>query len=104
MSVSSKSRQWLEHLAAVDRQGKSIAQYAREHGVAAHHLYTARYAQRRPQRQSSLVPVKISSTTTSAPGARVRASLPNGVVLEMVLAGQELRGLLATLASLPCSD
>jgi hypothetical protein len=117
---------WARHLAAAEREGKTLVQYARERGVSVGSLYTARYLARRTRashstrsarlRDSTLrraggspfVPIKLSSSVSlPETNARLRAQLPNGVALEVSLGdehGALLRTLLETLAQLPCSD
>lgn len=106
---------WSPHLAAAKREGKSLTQYAREHGLSRHTLYAARQmlrgvdgepgARRRPRvarRTKQLPPSAFAAVKLSAlcapPGAsapRLRAQLPNGLRLELTCGGAEA-GLLAT--------
>ncbi|MGH7423257.1 MAG: IS66 family insertion sequence element accessory protein TnpA [Candidatus Methylomirabilales bacterium] len=106
---------WRGHLAAAQRRGVTLAQYAREQGLSRHTLYAARQQlqreaaasgrRRRPEakvvmKQSPFVAVRVT------PGAAVvRARLANGVALEFgALAAGDYTALLATLAALPCSN
>jgi len=98
-------------VAAAEREGTSLAHYARERGLSANNLYAARYNERRlvgaRARRSAFVPIKLTEAGHASSSARVRASLPNGVVLELFVGEQDTRllgALLTSLSSLPCSD
>lgn len=110
MGAGVDRKRWAGHLAAARREGKSLAQYAREHRLSASSLYGARYAERRAEHArpvaGTFVPIKITEAAPSMSSARVRASLPNGIVLEMFVREQDspmLGALLSSLANLPCS-
>jgi len=106
---------WTAHLAAARREGKNLTQYARSRGLSRHTLYAARQMLRRvdgkptgvESRQragrtaSELVPSVFAAVRLSAPCAaligsvpRLRAQLPNEVMLELLWGGAEA-GLLA---------
>jgi len=104
---------WAEHLAGAAREGKSLSQYAREHGLSVSSLYMARHQSRggstrtnRGARTSPFVPIKVSASPPSTSGARLQARLPNGVIVECAIAPENralLETLLDGLSRLPCS-
>ena len=97
---------WMPHLNAAKREGVSLAQYAKAHGLSRYTLYAAREMMGKandkplPARQinaprgngklvpsgSSFAPVKL--VTLEAPRstavAQLRARLPNGVRVELI--------------------
>jgi hypothetical protein len=97
---------WEPHLAAAKREGVSLAQYAKAHGLSRYTLYAAREWIRKangkplPARQSitsresgklvpghsSFAPVKLVGLEAprSTAVAQLRARLPNGVRMELV--------------------
>ena len=103
---------WRPHLAAAEREGVSLAQYARVHGLSRYTLYAAREWIRKtdgkplPARQSGaprvsekLVPNKSAFAPVKLVGleaprssavAQLRARLPNGVRVEVVGADAEV--------------
>lgn len=106
---------WGPHLAAAKREGKTLARYARDRGLSRYTLYAAREMLRRgagipgvqrrrrlPGSANELVPrpafaaVKVltPSRTLSESAPRLRAQLPNGVKLELMVDGADA-GLLA---------
>jgi hypothetical protein len=109
---------WSPHLAAAHREGKSLAQYARERGLSAYTLYAARQMTSRrdrargtprmsrfsPQRTlpiaSAFAAVKIAAAPMSALAPRLQAQLPNGVRLELVWGGAETELLSAAIEAL----
>ena len=108
---------WTPHLAAAKREGKSMTQYAHRHGLSRHTLYAARQMLRRlngkpalerrprapraankPVPDSAFAAVKLSALCASSSGSapRLRAQLPNGVMLELMWGGSGAEaGLLA---------
>lgn len=108
---------WSPHLAAAQREGKSLKQYARERGLSAHTLYAARQMLPRGERArgasrisrlapkrtlpiaSAFTAVKIA-TPMSAAAPRLQAQLPNGVRLELVWSGAETALLTAAIEAL----
>lgn len=99
---------WGPHLRAAKRQGKSVKQYAAEHGLSPYTLYAAREmlkARARAERSelragsglSAFAEVKLPLTQEEAGhlpiaemAPRLRARLPNGVALELCCEGAEL--------------
>lgn len=125
MSIEAAGLRWAGHIAAAERLGKSLAQYAREQGLSVSNLYMSRHEARRASGRSALVrrsgsrsvgsgraksafaTVRVSRERVAASAATLRARLPNGVALECVLnddAGMSLGETLRALAELPCSD
>jgi hypothetical protein len=103
-------KDWPAHLATAEREGKPLARYAREHGLSVYRLYSARYSERRlagtRARRSAFVPVNLAPAMSAGTPARVRASLPNGIVLEMHVGEQDaglLGALVASLSRASCS-
>ncbi len=124
---------WQPHLEAARREGKTLRQYASEHGISRHTLYGAQQVLRRMQAQGGLPPMaqgKASAKPASKPSfsavrimasaargvakvelgapapVRIRAQLPNGVMLEWPCGAAETAftvKLIGTLAGLPCS-
>jgi transposase-like protein len=114
MSIQVNLQRWRPHLVAARREGKTLSEYARSHGLSKHTLYAARQmlgsvdgkpgAQRRQRmagRTKKLAPPAFASVklagleaASSGPAARLRAQLPNGVSLELIWNGSEA-GLLA---------
>jgi len=110
-------RRWLLHLRRCAHEGQTVRAYAKRHRLSEWALYTATRelrakgvlapakrspkAPRRPRRASSppqrFVEVKATVPEASASGARWRARLPNGVVLEGTT---ELAAVVETLARL----
>jgi hypothetical protein len=92
---------WGPHLRAAKRQGKSVKQYAAEHGLSPYTLYAARemlkaraHARGSEQRAGSglaaFAEVKLRQPQPAAVdlplvsiAPRLRARLPNGVALEL---------------------
>ena len=123
-----KPSRWKPHLEAAARQGKTIAQYAREHGLSRHTLYAARQARVGGARPESAKPrlqrpqpmpagftvVKLLPPPAFLPAApdtptRLHARLPNGIALELACGGSQidtalLKTLINTLAAMPCSN
>ncbi|HUX25566.1 MAG TPA: hypothetical protein VMV87_13235 [Burkholderiales bacterium] len=107
---------WGPHLLAAKREGKSLTQYARSHGLSRYTLYAARQmlrsvgsksgVERRPRAVSKAVPQRAFATVKLlAPGtpsggssSRLRAQLPNGVKLELMSA--DARQLVAAIETL----
>jgi len=108
-------KQWAEHLAAAQREGKNVRQYAAEHGLSAYAMYSARRKQRRREPVGS--PKVVAPAVRGArdnpfasvrltPPAPLRAQLPNGVMLELAIGAGDSATLVAAinvLAKLPCS-
>ena len=108
---------WSPHLAGAHREGKSLKQYAREHGLSAYTLYAARQMISRGDRArgtprmsrfapkrtlpiaSAFAAVKIAAPM-SALAPRLQAQLPNGVRLELVWSGVETELLSAAIEAL----
>lgn len=79
---------WRGHLEAIEREGISVARYARKHNLSKHSLYMARRVLRQQQEKgiatphqqqavTAFVPVRLSQTEE----VQVVARLPNGVEL-----------------------
>lgn len=113
---------WGPHLRAAEQAGKTLTQYAGEHGLSRHTLYAARQmlkvgasgkrlARERPTKSSAFSAVKLLPATppiaafgSSAP--MLRAQLPNGIALELSCDGADgalLRTVIDALARWPCS-
>ena len=82
------------HLVLAAKSGKSLATYAREHGVAKHVLYGARAAMRAPR--AAFVRVEQSPSMAVSPMA---IRLPNGVEVSLP-AVADVASLLRTLVAL----
>src|SRR5690606_23576153 len=100
---------WGPHLRAAKRQGKSVKQYAAEHGLSPYTLYAAREmlkARARAERSerragsglSAFAEVKLPLTQEvaghlpiAAMAPRLRARLPNGVALELCCEGADAK-------------
>ena len=100
---------WGPHLRAAKRQGKSVKQYAAEHGLSPYTLYAAREmlkARARAERSelragsglSAFAEVKLPLTQEeaghlpiAAMAPRLRARLPNGVALELCYEGADAK-------------
>lgn len=99
---------WGPHLLAAKREGKSLTEYARSHGLSRYTLYAAKQmlrsmganprVERRPQavskavQQRAFAAVKLLAPGTPSGGsaAQLRAQLPNGVRLELMSADAPL--------------
>ncbi len=101
-----KVEEWEAHVEAAQKEGKSLACYAREHGLACHRLYEAQRKSRQRKAHdgtnkgnTTFIPVQLA-----AAAAGLRAELPNGVVLHYATAStSEQAQWIAMLAALPCS-
>src|ERR1700752_4398464 len=103
MSGGFNLARWQPHLEAAKREGKTLKDYAAEHGISRHTLYGARQAQRlvqsggrlnaraggngsaKPIAKSSFSAVRVVSgggKAAAEASLRMRAQLPNGVMLE----------------------
>lgn len=87
-------RDWSWHLGQAARQGKALAQHAREHRVSVSSLYQARHAsqplaQGRSDRDGEaaapFVPVKLAAPLPSNDRMSVQARLRNGVTVDLVV-------------------
>ena len=109
---------WQPHLAAAERGGQTVAAYAAEHGLSRHTLYAASKAlregghrgdgkaRRRKKAAPAFAAVRMAATQSpQAEVSRLRAQLPNGVVLHFEGAGSptQLATWLTALGALPCS-
>lgn len=113
MSVKVNLNRWLPHLAAAEREGKTLNAYARSHGLAPWTLYAARQMLRamsggavpegrvrgRPDpakraSKSAFATVRLAAPVmpSSGPSPRLQARLPNGVMLELSGADATLLG------------
>lgn len=98
---------WGPHLRAAKRQGKSVKQYAAEHGLSPYTLYAAREMVKAKARVkgsevragsglSAFAAVKlplaheVADLPIAPRGPKLRARLPNGVALELCCEGAEL--------------
>ena len=134
MSTRVNMARWKPHLRAAQRQGKSLAQYAREHDLSPYSLYAARQmllagaprarSQPGPRLQSrpplrpplptpsGFTAVKLLTTPAYAsplPGTApsLRARLPNGIALELSCGGTDsalLKTMIDALTGWPCSS
>lgn len=108
---------WISHIEAAQREGKTLSSYAREHGLSVHDLYKARRrmrpaadaAQKKAHKPaatardavSAFAEVKVSSAPGStAPRARLWAHLPNGVSVEFLCTSADVALLTAMMDSL----
>jgi hypothetical protein len=127
MSGGFNLARWQPHLEAAKREGKTLKDYAAEHGISRHTLYGARQVQRlvqsggrlnaraggngsaKPIAKSSFSAVRVVSgggkTAPAKASLRMRAHLPNGVMLEWQSSADTalMAKLIGTLASLRCS-
>ncbi len=112
MVKSVKLSRWEPMLVEAEQLGWSLARYARERGVAQSCLYAARSMIMKRDGGSSVlvrsakrfVEVRVNHRPTS--DARLRAQLPNGVVMEMLVDGNSrdaVGALVSALGALPCS-
>ncbi len=112
MSKSVRLKRWEPMLVEAEQLGWSVARYAKERGVAKSCLYAARSMILKRDRGSSemvssakpFVEVRVNNRPTSE--ARLRAQLPNGVVMEMLVDGNSrdaVGALVSALGALPCS-
>ena len=112
MTTRVNLERWRAHLAAAQKRGVALAQYAREHGLSGHTLYAARKQLEReasgtrgrtkgksstPPNTSPFVAVRLAAADVPV----LRAVSANGVALEFA---QVDAALIAMLAGLPCSD
>jgi hypothetical protein len=102
---------WGPHLEAAKREGKSLTQYARSHGLSRYTLYAAQQmlrgmgakpsVERQPRRprvanesapKPAFAAVKLLAPEAPSGGsaAQLRAQLPNGVKLELMWADAAL--------------
>lgn len=105
---------WAPHLMAAKREGKTLARYARSHGLSRHALYAARQMLRRAGGKASAgrrarvfrgagkpVPSFAAVKRSAVPAApigsapRLQARLPNGVTLELSCGGADAALLVA---------
>jgi len=107
-------KEWAEHLAAAQREGKPVRRYATEHGLSADAMYSARRKLRgREATAATKAPVlgkrganPFAAVRLAALPAPLRAQLPNGVMLELAIGAGDSATLVAAinvLAKLPCS-
>jgi hypothetical protein len=111
-------RNWDEHLAAAQREGKNVRQYATEHGLSVHAMYSARRKLRgRDGVAAGKVPTPVPGLGNRGENpfvgvrlgpspAPLRAQLANGVMLELAIGASDSAALTAAinvLARLPCS-
>ena len=105
---------WREHLAAVQREGKSISQYAREHGLSRYTLYAARQQLKdegcalakggQPGVAGAVSTSPFVAVEVEARIGRLRIRLPNAVEVELIeLEPSAYASLMKVLAALPCS-
>ncbi len=108
MSVKVNLDRWMPHLAAAEREGKTLNAYALSRGLAPWTLYAARQmlrgmgskrgpGRRTPSkavRDSAFAGVRLAApvTPSSATAPRLQARLPNGVMLELSGADEALLG------------
>jgi hypothetical protein len=110
-------KEWAEHLAAAQREGKPVRRYAAEHGLSADAMYSARRKLRVREVAAAKVPTRapvpgkraanpFAAARLAAMPAPLRAQLPNGVMLELAIGAGDSATLVAAinvLAKLPCS-
>ena len=109
---------WQPHLAAAQRRGQTVAAYAAEHGLSRHTLYAAAktlresakasdgQVRRRKKPVPAFAAVRVSALQPPPPEvSRLRAQLPNGVVvhLEGASSPPQLATWLTALGALACS-
>jgi hypothetical protein len=125
MSGKVKLERWKPHLAAAEREGKTLTAYARERGISRHTLYAAREmvraqgeakgerrltaARRRWPRDAgpAFASVKVAAPVadSSTQAASLHAQLPNGVAVQVQCDVADTRlviTVLETLAGLRC--
>jgi len=111
---------WSPHLAAARREGRTLTQYARGRGLSRHTLYAARQMlrgeegkpgtlrrARADRRTKQFAPSTFAAVKVPAPFAaqigsapRLRAQLPNGVMLELMWGGADAALLAAAIQAL----
>ncbi|MGF6971785.1 hypothetical protein QFZ94_000212 [Paraburkholderia sp. JPY465] len=111
MDRESKRQDWAAHLAAAERDGVRLSVYAREHGLNAERLYDARRRQRRRATdnldlaRSPFATVQVDPAACGVP-AKLSATLPNGVTLELSCGAADatlISALITSLARTRCS-
>ena len=75
-------KRWQVHLDAIERQGITVAQYAREQGISRHTLYAARAMQRAGAEQKAT-----NKQTMAQPGQPAQTSTANGFTEVKLIAG-----------------
>ena len=103
-ALTQRQRYWLEHIQACETSGKSIAEYAAEHGVNARAMYSGKKILVNkgvlPATQlARFQRVQVMEATLSS---QWRIGLPNGVSVAFVgeVDGQALTAILHSAASL----
>lgn len=80
-TLTERQRYWLEHIQACTASGKTIAEYAAEHGLAAQAMYAGKKILIRKGILSSTRPARFqrAQVMASVAGSEWRIHLPNGV-------------------------
>jgi hypothetical protein len=76
---------WLEHIEAARRNGQTLKQYAKAHGLAVGSLYNARSVFKRTKRKQAIAPSAFVPVRIEAAAAPIRCRLQHaaGWQLEM---------------------
>ncbi len=80
-ALTERQRYWLEQVQACEASGKSIAEYAAEHGLAAQAMYAGKKILVRKGVLSPTRPVRFHRASVVGPvvGSEWHIQLPNGV-------------------------
>ena len=80
-ALTERQRYWLEHVQACESSGKTIAEYAAEHSLAAQAMYAGKQMLVRKGLLPSTRPVRFQRAQVAEPvvGSEWRIHLPNGV-------------------------
>lgn len=80
-TLTERQRYWLEQVQSCEASGKSIAEYAAEHGLAAHAMYAGKKTLVKKGVLPRTRPSRFQRARVVAPavGSEWRIQLPNGV-------------------------
>ena len=80
-ALTERQRYWLEHVQACEAAGKTIAEYAAEHGLAAQAMYAGKKILVRKGVLPPTRPARFQRVQVAGPvvGSEWRIQLPNGV-------------------------
>ena len=103
-ALTDRQRYWLEHIQACEASGKSVAEYATEHGVNARAMYSGKkiLVNKGVLPATHLARFQRVQVMEAALSSQWRIGLPNGVSVAFVGAvdGQALTAILHSAASL----
>ena len=103
-ALTQRQRYWLEHIQACEASGKSVAEYATEHGVNARAMYSGKKILVNKGVLPATQPIRFQRVQVmeAALSSQWRIGLPNGVSVAFVgeVDGQALTAILHSAASL----